>query len=577
LTDAGLEYGEIEIPYYVDGYGKTERIDDIQAIVYNLQGGLISRNTITKDQIFDEIKNEYWRIKKFALPDVKAGSIIEYSYTHQTPFLLNLPDWKFQDRIPTIHSNYTVRMIPFYSYVFVLQGVSKFEKQSSNVASGGERYFAGVQFKDVIHSYEINNTPAFRDEDYITSIDDYIIKMDFQLSNINRPNGTNEEVMTTWEDLNSELLEHYGFGRLIKKHSKKASEIIGQIEGLNKLNERKACEQIIEYVKNNYRWDRFYGKVGHKTVKEFLNTKSGNVADINLYTIALLRAAGINADPVILSTRNNGKIVREYPFSHVFNYTAILISTNSETFLADATQPSLPYNRLPPYCINERGLVVKEGSVDWVNLVPPNTSINQTQITMNIDTSGLTAHCDVSNIYTEFEAYYEKKRTENASARISNSLEARGYFNVEVNGTRNFDSATKPYIISTTLDTQLDPIGSKISLTPFLDFPPSQNRLTQIKRTYPVDFVYRKNLNYSSFITLPKNIRYHSLPKPYHLDNELIKIDYSVTDKGNQLQANAIIEYKKAVYKSHEYARIKHYIDTMVKKFNEGIPLEMIE
>jgi len=47
-------------------------------------------------EIFDEETSEKWRQKKFAMPQVKVGSIIEYQYLLTTPFMYNLPNWKFQ-------------------------------------------------------------------------------------------------------------------------------------------------------------------------------------------------------------------------------------------------------------------------------------------------------------------------------------------------------------------------------------------------------------------------------------------------------------------------------------------------
>jgi hypothetical protein len=46
--------------------------------------------------------------------------------------------------------------------------------------------------------------------------------------------------------------------------------------------------------------------------------KTGNVAEINLMLTAMLRYAGLNANPVLVSTRSNG--IAMFPNRTAFNY-----------------------------------------------------------------------------------------------------------------------------------------------------------------------------------------------------------------------------------------------------------------
>ena len=61
-----------------------------------------------------------------------------------------------------------------------------------------------------------------------------------------------------------------------------------------------------------------------KTAKEFLNTRTGNAANINLFLCSMLNEAGIQASPVLLSTRDHGKILKDYPFQQFINYVIVL-------------------------------------------------------------------------------------------------------------------------------------------------------------------------------------------------------------------------------------------------------------
>jgi len=194
----GTDQADIEIPYYIDGYGKTEVVKGIKAVTYNWRDGQFEQKAVKATEIFKDRKSERWASKKFTFPDVQDGSILEYSYVLETPFHFNLPDWTFQDKIPTIYSEYEVGMIPFYEYVYLVQGAKKWDYQNSRLSkldrswgsqaeSYGQSIGNGVKFNDYIYTYVLKDIPAFKDESYISSINDYIVKMDFQLATFYRP------------------------------------------------------------------------------------------------------------------------------------------------------------------------------------------------------------------------------------------------------------------------------------------------------------------------------------------------------------------------------------------------------
>lgn len=49
--------------------------------------------------------------------------------------------------------------------------------------------------------------------------------------------------------------------------------------------------------------------------------KTGNIADINLMLTAMLRSAGLTANPVLVSTRSNG--IALFPNRNAFNYVIL--------------------------------------------------------------------------------------------------------------------------------------------------------------------------------------------------------------------------------------------------------------
>ena len=131
-----------------------------------------------------------------------------------------------------------------------------------------------------------------------------------------------------------------------------------------------------------------------------------------------------------------------------------------------------------------------------------------------------------------------------------------------------------PYSINFEGDYETEKLGNNIVIKPFLGLPLSSNSLTQQKRTYPVDFEYPWEEQFESILEIPEGFKLTDLPEGYQLDNDLadINLNYTLTD--NILTAKGSYKFKKAIYVANEYARIKYYLDQIVKKFNQPIVLE---
>ncbi|MDE5421334.1 DUF3857 domain-containing protein [Ancylomarina sp. DW003] len=588
LNTKGIALSKISIPFYTDGYGKTENITSIEAYCYNIENGKIVRKPLDQKNIFKEQINNNWKVKKFVFPDVKKGSIIEYKYTLETPFLFNLPDWTFQDKIPTIYSEYSVHMIPFYEYTYIAQGTSRFDFNTSTISENKRTWgivnhgFAtgvgnGIEFAEKINVYAMKDVPAFRDESYISSPEDYFVKIDFQLSKINQPNGQVKDIVSTWSKLNKGLLDNSKFGKYLNKSKKLAKKILASQIDISSKNETLNQKNIINYVKSNFNWNGVNSKYASKTSKEFLSQKSGNSTDINLFLCALLKAAGFDAKPAILSTRNHGKIRGKHPFAHAFNNTIVLVKSEKQTYLTDGTDALLAYNRIPINCINEKGLIVeKDNPKNWIKLSTKVNSINTKSINININPEQLIAETDLSIQTNEFESLALKNSLKNDTLKIKEQLIKNGLTEIQTISTLNYNRNNLAYIINCKGKSQIEKIGNKIIVSPFLNFPIKENKLKEMKRSYPIDLIYSRTKNFESTINIPEGYKVNTLPKNYKMDNGLAEIKLECVKNENNIIVKGTYSFKKSVYKPAEYGGIKSYFNTIIKKFNEPIVFEEI-
>lgn len=570
LKESGIEQANIALKYYANGFGKTESIDRIQASSNSLNEYEIETVELTKDYVFDEKINEYWRVKRFSIPGVKVGSVIEYQYEHITPFMFNLPDWEFQSDIPALKSRYEVKMVPFYEYVVMKQGAESL-KYDSYIDNSFGRSYAGVDFQEMIHIYEMKDIPAFYDDEYITSRNDYIRKLDFQLSQINSPTGGKTQVIPSWEKLVDELQSSDDFGRYIKSAAKSTAQIIPSLN-LDGKSDIEKIEIISNYMTNRFHFNDFYGKYASQKVKEFEKTNIGSAADLNLYLVGLLRAAGLQADPIILSTRHHGKVYKEYPIANRFNYAIAVVSLGEDQFIMlDATQPKLPYYLLPMRCINDFGLLINKNPV-WINLGSSFYS-HRTQIS-TIQLTGDSLVIRSQEKSTGYDAYVQRKAClQNESDFIQSKLNETEKLTKDPKIT-NLEEFSQSFLVDFSRTSTKEVFDSETYVSPFRNIEFSKNPLKQKKRDYPVDIIYKRDRTLLSTIYLPEGIKIKSLPENVSIENDLLSLNYVVKKMSNAVVFEANYKLKKSIYPPNEYEDLKQNFEILHKTLSKQLVLQ---
>lgn len=569
---AGISWADMDIPYYYEGE-IPEKVDDIEATSYNIENEVINKTTLDTKQIFDEKTTDRWRRKRFAIPNVKEGSVIEFKYSITSPYYFNLQDWNFQWTIPVVYSEYMVKITPFYEYIYILQGRNKFdvfEKYEDNTLP---HRVGSVEYQDMVYRFGLKNVPAFNDESFITSMNDYIIKVDFQLAKFHRLDGSYEEIITTWPKLITELLKHDDFGNYMK-NSENAFEKLIDISAIHNKTQQQKLEYIANYVKLNYSWNGVNNYFATKTLKEFLKEKTGNAANLNLFLVGLLNAAGIEAYPVILSTRNHGKIKSEYPFAHFFDYVVVLAIIDGKNILTDATNPLCPYNKIPANCINEKGLVIKKNAEQWVLLANNEMSVLRHNFFINLATTNDEVYCNFLLSAGNYDALGYRTLYQNKTDQIEKYFNEHGYKYVDSITTENYFDPLKNYIIKAIIKLPVERTNEKIYISPFLLEPPEENPFKESTRQYPVDMIYLRTRSYNSIITVPPGYKIESVPDDMVLETNFVDISYKVAQSTeNKINISAIYSYKKVIYEPADYANLRFTMSSVVKKLNEKVVL----
>ena len=184
---------------------RKRRVKDIKAITYNLsETGSLVNSVLQKDKIFEVQKSKDFKSHRFTLPNIKEGSVIEYSYSILSPYL-GINDWCFQSKIPKMESKIDAAIIANSKYNVKLVGFLPLDKEDISVDKKCV-YIDGIgQGACVVYSFFIKNIPAFKEEDYMLSKKNYISRVTFDLKTHTSPRGIVENYTTTWKEADKKL------------------------------------------------------------------------------------------------------------------------------------------------------------------------------------------------------------------------------------------------------------------------------------------------------------------------------------------------------------------------------------
>lgn len=575
LKQAGEEYATFSIPYYTGEY-EWEDVHHIEGITYNWDGKELEKTMLDPKNIFEDKVNDRVRVKKIALSNVKEGSIIEFKYTIATPYFVNMREWKFQQKIPVLHSELQYKAIPYYEYSYILKGATRFDKMESEV-DNNEKRFGNLVYREMSWTFGMNELPAFRDEEFITSPKNYMICINFQISKINFAAGGSKDYISTWPQLAADFSKDSDFGGYIKNSVKEAKKILPTL-GLEGKSQLEQAQIITKYVKSMYNWDEYYGLFASGKASDFVKQKTGNVVDINLFLVGLLQAAGLDANGVIVSTRQNGSISKLHPFRSFFNYVIALVQIGENKYILDATESLLDFDELPERCIHIEGLVIKPKGEEWIFTEQRKEAVTERNFNIKIIPENQKGTIQASYTASGYNAYKYR------GAYLGKMDNFRKYLKdetgTEITGDiviRDYDNMEKPFSFDFSFDAPIEGSGDKIFVNPFCAQAISENPFKQTERTLPVDLIYFRSNKYKSTIEIPQGYTIEYIPKATELNSALFVFEYATQQTDNKVEVTVDFAYKKNIYSAQEYNRLKLTMAAIIKHLSEMIVLKKTE
>lgn len=586
----GYSFANHNVPYFSDnGLGGNVTFDN--AFTYNLVDGKIEKTKLKSDGIFTEKINENFAQKKITMPNVKEGSVIEFEYSTKSNNIGSLMDWNFQMSIPVNYSEFVTNIPEYFEFRINQKGFfpisTQIEKSGRNInytvklhsqSSTGISYSnQTMSFTEVKSNYSCKDLPAIKEEAFVNNIKNYITSVSHELSSISYPQQHTKYYSASWESVVKTIYNYDGFGPELNKTGYFEEDIKKLVQGLNDPSE--IISKILNYVKTTIKWNNNKGYGCKEGVKMAYKNKIGNCAEINLMLTAMLRFAGLNTNPVLISTRENG--ITYFPNRNAFNFVIAAVETSDGLVLLDATEKYSEPNILPLRDLNWVGrLIRKDETSTEVDLMPKTLSMEARSIIVSLKSDG-SIEGQTRNQFSNHAALeYRKKNLGQESSVYLDKLENK-YNGVEIEDySRENDLNTAEPIIEKFKfkgNKNIEIISDKLYVSPMLFFTTRENPFKQEERIYPIDFGFPKQERFTININIPSGYTVESIPNSLNIVAENIgKFKFIITNTESTIQVAITKDITSAIVSSELYSNLKGFFKQIIDKQNEKIVLKKL-
>lgn len=550
----------------------NESITKIKGTTYTMENGKIVETKLEKAGIFKSEYSDYLNQVKITMPNVKEGSVLEYKYKIISPFIQSIDEFRFQEVIPIKKLVASMAIFDYFKFNQRQKGFLALNAQTKREMN------TQVGTHDIITSYNLKDIPALKDESFVSNIDNYRAGVNFEVVSLQIPGQIFENFAQTWEDVVETIYKSDSFGNELNKKNYFEEDLDKELEGL--VDDETRAQAVLAFVKSKVKWNNQQGVGTDEGVKKAYKIQSGNTGDINLMLVTLLRHAGLDASPIILSTRDNG--VQLFPTLQGFNYVIAGVKNGDAYNLFDATEEYSAVNVLPLRDLNWFGRAINEdGTAGLVNLMPKKRSLETTMLVLEINDDGSVEGTNKQRFSEYYAMLLREKYKASTEEKYIDDLEKQ-YNGIEISDFEidDKDEPVKPLSQSfeLLLEDGVEEAGDKLYFSPLFYLATDESPFKSKKREFPIDFGYPWEDRFIVKVKLPEGYKVESLPesKNFSLPDGLGSFSYNISIAENVIQLSSSISFKNPLVKSMYYDALKEFYRQIIEKQTEKVVLSKV-
>lgn len=562
LTEEGRKFADVEIPFDK----KSENIRAIQARTIHPDGSIIKFNGTVYEKPIVQARGVKLLAKTLNMPDVQVGSIIEYRYREEfeSGYVFN-SHWILSDELFTKYAKFSLD--PYRQFALTYSWPVGLPPDTAPPKSERGRI-----------RLETHNVPAFVTEEYMPPENELKFRVDFIYASDSdlKPDKDPRVFWTKFGKRAYLHVEDYIDKR--RAMTEAVSQIVAPGDSLevklHKIYDRVQRLHNLTYERRKSTQEEDREKIKENKNAEDVWTRGyGNGNDIALLFLGLVRAAGIQADPVIVSTRDTYFFNAQIMNPAELNSYVVAVMLDDKLLYLDPGIALSPFGMLPWSETAVKGLKLDKSGGSWITTPLPEAKESRVERAAHFKLTPAGAlEGKVTVTYTGLEALWRRQGEMNEDDAdrkqfLENQIKADIPSGIDVDLTNKPDWAGTSSALVAEYDLKAQgwaaAAGQRALLPMGLFGAQDKKAFVHATRIHPMYFSFPYQTVDDVTIELPENMQVSSLPQPRTLDRKTLVYSESAGSKNGLLLLHREVLVYLTVVSTKFYENVQDFFQTV--------------
>ena len=577
LKEDGKRKGDVEIIIYNVEGGKRDVLSGLKGATYNLEDGKIIKSKLSADLKNEQRLNRYNVVKKFSMPNVVVGSILEYEYDIVSDIISFIEPWYAQEDIPVFFTEYDVEVPEWFTFRSDESG--RFPLKHINT---GTNFTAIVKGSTLSASatkdhFEGNELPRIKKDDYIYCLNDYCTKVIKDFTCYSIPGYIYKSYNQDWKEELMDLMTS-DFGSLCKKNDPFDGKVIAQIQWPEGFSLKQKVDSLRNILWSKYSWNESYSMQA-KDVRNLNREMSGNSSTLNFALLNMLNDAGLHAYPVVMSSRSNGRLPR-IPNLRFLNAMTLYVESPSDSsyVYVDAASKDYPVGCIPSDMLVADAFVLypetKQFTVKDLRKACKGSENKSTKII--IENEGLmTGQHTAYRRGLESAQFRRKYKRANNEEEFIQKIASDNDIEITDYQLKNLNNSQDAIVEIYSFSRQLDIEGDHIYVNPFIGFN-RDSPFKDEKRDLPIEFSNVWTERQTIEIEIPEKYEVEELPHNLNLQmpDGNLSARISIKSIGQKVQIIYYLNLTTMFYDVMDYPALREFFNMLEQACNSKLVLK---
>src|SRR5260221_2940210 len=570
LTEEGRKFANVEIPFFKE-YGA---INSIKARSIRMDGSIAQFDGKVYEQTIEKAKGVKYLAKTFSLPDVQVGGIIEYHYTQDLNALYDSSRWVLSDELFTKKAKFSLKPSTDFAMRWNWPQGLPAGSQPPKDENGTIRM-------------ESSNIPAFQVEDYMPPENSLKYRVDFIYSEEGVPE---KDPVKYWKSVAKKQNERVeSFANKKKAMEQAVQQTIGAGD-TSEMKLQKIYARVQQLRNTSFEKEKTEQEQKREKEKEANSVEDvwkrgyGNGRQITWLFLAIARAAGFDASPVLVARRSDYFFNPAVMNERQLNDNLVLVKVNGKDFYFDPGTAFTPYGMLPWWETNVTALKLSTDGGSWAEIPPNDSTLTKIErkADLKLDSEGsLSGKLTVAYWGSEAQAIRVDQHLEDDTSKkklledmVRETVPVA--IDVELVNTPDWKHASPSLVAEFNLKVTgwVSGAGKRALFPVGLFSSPEKNIFEHTSRVYPVYFHYAFQKSDEIEVEMPLGWTISSVAKPMDMDAKAATYSLKTEDTSGTLHLNRTLRCDLMMVPKENYAALRGFFQVVRTGDDEQVVLQ---